>query len=64
MLLYPSGGRLYRAVVKTTQDGSENYLLSFHRYTKKKALRAVRKLPPIFGDMADIPDDEDQGDGN
>jgi Phage Mu protein F like protein len=50
--------RLYRAVVKATTDGSENYLLSYHRTTKEKAVRALRGLPIVSGDLDALPDDD------
>ena len=59
LLLFHHDGQLYRAALKATADGSENYLLSFHRTTKEKARKALRNLPILSGDLDALPDDAD-----
>ncbi|GBQ81916.1 hypothetical protein AA13595_0775 [Gluconacetobacter johannae DSM 13595] len=56
LLLLHHDGRLYRAAVKATTDGSENYLLSFHRTTKEKARNALRGVQILSGNLEVLPD--------
>lgn len=64
VLFFHYAGQLYRGALKTTGDGTENYLLSFHRTTKEKAAKALRGMQILSGDLAALPDDESAGDGS
>ncbi|GAA3682322.1 MULTISPECIES: phage head morphogenesis protein [Acetobacter] len=64
VLFFHQAGYIYRGALKTTGDGAENYLLSFHRTTKEKATKALRDLPILSGSLdalseADTVPDED-----
>lgn len=51
----------YRATVKFTQDGSEAYLMSFHRMTSGKAKRALKKCQIIKGSLEELEEDDVPG---
>ncbi|KAB8123088.1 hypothetical protein D3W54_01325 [Komagataeibacter medellinensis] len=54
ILLFHWMGRLYRAAIKTTLDGSENYVMSFHRTNPEAARKALLKLPILHGRIEDV----------
>lgn len=51
VLMLGRADRLYRAVIKTTADGAENYLQSFHRTNMKDAARSVAGAQIISGSL-------------
>ncbi|MCE2563766.1 phage minor head protein [Komagataeibacter sp. FNDCF1] len=54
ILLFHWMGRLYRAAIKTTLDGSENYVMSFHRTNPEAAHKALLKLDILHGRIEDV----------
>ncbi|MCW4589354.1 phage minor head protein [Gluconacetobacter entanii] len=54
ILLFRWMDRLYRVAIKTTGDGSENYLTSFHRTNPDAARKALRKLSIVHGTIEDV----------
>ncbi|KAB8123994.1 hypothetical protein D3W54_07025 [Komagataeibacter medellinensis] len=61
VMLLSHAGHLYRAVVKVTGDGEENFLQSFHRTTAEKARSALSKMQIFSGSLDDL--EADAGDG-
>lgn len=60
VLMLAHQGRLYRAIVKATQDGAELYLQSYHRTDPIKARSAARGRQIVLGDTGILED----ADGN
>ncbi|GBQ15227.1 hypothetical protein CFR78_04265 [Komagataeibacter rhaeticus] len=61
VMLLSHAGRLYRAIVKVTGDGKENWLQSFHRTNAVEGRRAIAKLLLISGSMDDLENDAPGG---
>lgn len=47
IFLYQEDGRWWRAALKSTADGSETYVLSFHRISADEVERLARSMPEI-----------------
>ncbi|MBS0995840.1 phage head morphogenesis protein [Gluconobacter cerinus] len=59
VLLFRRLGKLYRAVVKVTQDGQHIYVQSFHVTTVTEARRAMKGRDVVKGTLADLEEDGD-----
>lgn len=47
-------GKDYRAALKTTQDGAETYLVSFHRTEQVAIRRALKRMTILDGSVEDL----------
>jgi len=54
VVFFRRNGRDYRAALKTTQDGSETYLVSFHRTEAAAMRRALKRMTILDGSVEDL----------
>jgi len=54
VVFFRRDGRDYRAAIKTTGDGAENYLVSFHRTDLDRMRRALKRMEIVRGSLDDL----------